>query len=215
MRQSKKQKAIAAIEKQGVLLVFPIRNAREPQSLWFELFPKKEMIWEWSDEASDEVPFLWSLMKELSAEGEVIYSKWYQDRATFFSRDCFAAMLTLQIQDNHKSLKRSEEKILGELLNNSPLSTKELKELAGLQGRFFASEYNRSLRTLFRRLLIVGFGEKADGAFPSASIGATELIFEDLWNRAKNNSLEDAQSIIDLMLPVKSHFRNFFDKTFF
>ena len=37
---------------------------------------------------------------------------------------------------------------------------------------------------LWSRLLIVG--EVDDGAFPSLAVGATELVFEDLWlSRAK------------------------------
>jgi hypothetical protein len=38
------------------------------------------------------------------------------------------------------------------------------------------------MKALWARLLIVGTGEVADGAFPSLAVSATEMMFEDLWN---------------------------------
>ncbi len=54
-------------------------------------------------------------------------------------------------------------KIVMEVLeNNSPISTKGLKRAADLQGRTHETEYNRAMKELFSRLLIVGFGEFED-----------------------------------------------------
>jgi hypothetical protein len=44
------------------------------------------------------------------------------------------------------------------------------------------------MKFLWTRLLIVGVGEVDDGAFPSLAVGATELVFEDLWLSRKNVS---------------------------
>ena len=90
--------AISKINKKGVLLVFPINNKPESvslPSLWSEFFPKTKMKWEWDEKGDNYVFELWSLMKHLSASGEVVYSKWYQGRATFFSKELFTAMLCL------------------------------------------------------------------------------------------------------------------------
>ena len=41
--------------------------------------------------------------------------------------------------------------------------------------------YSRALKELWSRLLIVGVGEVADGAFPSLAMSATRHRFEELW----------------------------------
>ena len=88
--------AISKINKAGILLVFPIKNNKEPDSLWRQFFPRKKMIWEWSEDGEEGVADLWHLMKRLSDCRKVIYSKWYQGRATFFSIELFTALLALQ-----------------------------------------------------------------------------------------------------------------------
>jgi hypothetical protein len=69
------------------------------------------------------------------------------------------------------------------------------------------------MKELFTRLLIVGFGEVDDGAFPSARVGATELLFSDLWIDAGEMPLAKASAVVDTFLPEGSHFRKFFDHT--
>jgi hypothetical protein len=61
--------------------------------------------------------------------------------------------------------------------------------------------------------LIVGFGEVDDGAFPSLAVGATELLYDDLWRQAEDMPLRKAQAAIDRWMPGPTHFRRFFDKT--
>ncbi len=63
--------AIKKINERGVLLVFPINNKPEPNSLWKEFHPKKKMIWEWDTGGDASVGDLWLLMKHLSDCGEV------------------------------------------------------------------------------------------------------------------------------------------------
>jgi hypothetical protein len=41
------------------------------------------------------------------------------------------------------------------------------------------------MKELWSRLLIVGFGEVDEGAFPSLAVGATRLLFEPLYEEAK------------------------------
>jgi len=47
--------------------------------------------------------------------------------------------------------------------------------------------------------LIVGTGEVPDGAFPSLAVGATELLFEDVWN-ARHDVPDDATRRLDHVL---------------
>src|SRR6185436_7949794 len=86
--------AVTSIEKHGALLVFPINNRELPHSLWAEFFPKTKMVWDWNEDGDYKVAETWQLMKTLSDCRDVVYSKWYQGRATFFSRELFTAMLS-------------------------------------------------------------------------------------------------------------------------
>lgn len=206
--------AVARISGNGVLLVFPINNRELPPSLWSEFFPNTRMVWDWNEDADGRVSSMWGLMKRLSECREVVYSKWYQGRATFFSRELFAAMLSLRRRSNpRRSLSPTAKALLEVLENNSPLSTRTLKELTGLQGRLHEAEYSRAMKDLFTRLLIVGFGEVDDGAFPSLAVGATELLFDDLCREAEDMPIRRAQSKIDRFMPQMSHFRRYFDKS--
>ncbi len=206
--------AIGKINKNKILLVFPIKNAKEPHSLWSELHPRTKLKWEWDDDGDNRVFEMWSLMKRLSSCKEVVYSKWYMGRATFFSRDIFIAMLNLMgvaLQTEPK-LTRTAQDLLSELESNSPLSTKELKKITDLRGKDNEPRYNRAMKELFCQLQIIAFGEVDDGAFPSLAVGATKLIYEDLWIEAQNISQKKAQTLVDMAMPTGTQFRKFFDK---
>jgi hypothetical protein len=207
--------AVRSIHENGVLLVFPINNRELPLSLWSEFFPRTKMVWDWNDDAAGPVHEMWSLMKRLSDCRDVVYSKWYQGRATFFSRELFEAMLCLRClrADARRGLSFTARALFEVLENNSPLSTRRLKELTDLQGKLHEAEYSRAMKDLFTRLLIVGFGEVDDGAFPSLAVGSTELLFDDLWRNAEDMPDRKAQSTVDRLMPQASHFRRFFDKT--
>jgi hypothetical protein len=207
--------AVKRINERGVLLVFPINNRPLPLSLWSEFFPKTRMFWDWNDDAAGPVHDMWGLMKRLSDCREVVYSKWYQGRATFFSRELFSAMLCLRCRqfDARRSLSTTARILFEVLENNSPLSTRKLKELTDLQGRLHEAEYSQAMKDLFSRLLIVGFGEVDDGAFPSLAVGATELLYDDLWRQAEAMPLRKAQATLDRLTPQPSLFRRYFDKT--
>jgi hypothetical protein len=207
--------AVDAIRRHGALLVFPLANRELPHSLWAEFFPRSRMVWDWNEDSDHRVGDMWQMMKRLSDCREVVYSKWYQGRATFFSRDLFTAMLALQRVDRtaHHELSETARILFEVLENNSPLSTKQLKELTDLQGRLHESAYTRGMKELFQRLLIVGFGEVDDGAFPSLAVGATELLFEDLWRDSAGLRGSEARLTLDCLMPENSHFRRHFDKT--
>lgn len=172
------------------------------------------MVWDWNEDGDHRVAEMWQLMKRLSDCREVVYSKWYQGRATFFSRELFAAMLRVRSSfgDPRRSLSEPAAAIFEVLENNSPLSTKELKRTTGLQGKLNEARYSAAMKVLFTRLLIVGFGEVEDGAFPSLAVGATELLFGDLCSQGAELPLIDAQSILDRFLPEGSSFRRFFER---
>src|SRR5215510_2301261 len=102
---------------------------------------------------------------------------------------------------DRRMLGETERALLEMLENNSPLSTRRLKELTNLQGRTHESNYSRSMKGLFTRLLIVGFGEVDDGAFPSLAVGATELLHDDLCRDAEGMRVREAQNIVDGFMP--------------
>jgi hypothetical protein len=211
----KQKSAIQKINAHGILLVFPILNSRQPPSLWFEFHPRTKMRWEWDDEGDNKVLDMWTLMKRLSENRNVVYSKWFQGRATFFSRPLFSAMLTVLKNQGalESSLSHTSQNLL-EILNcDSPLSTKQLKKLAELQGKDNEGLYTKALKDLFAKQLIVACGEVNDGAFPSLAIGSTQLIYEDLWKDSESASLSKAQNTVDQFLQHESKVRLYFDKT--
>ncbi len=207
-------KAIDAINRRGALLVFPMDNASEPPSLWSEFFPKSPMRWEWDENGDDRVARLWHLRTVLSSSNKVVYTKWYRGRATFFSKKLFTAFLQSFISRVNLKGSVSPEalEILELLENESPLSTKVLKKNSGLSGRANESKYQKRLKELWTKLLIVGFGEVEEGAFPSLAIGATRILFEELWVEALNLSSTEARKIIHGCLPNDSLFLKQFYK---
>jgi hypothetical protein len=215
MPSLKPARAVSRIEEHGALLVFPIKNQPLPRSLWSELFPKVEMVWEWDQGSDHRVADTWQLMKQLSSSGEVVYSKWYQGRATFFSLELFSALLSVAQtgRTSRHSLSETARQLYEVLENNSPLSTKQLKAYADLQGRANEAAYNRGMKELFTRFLIVGYGEVEDGAFPSLAVGATELLFEDAWRKGAAMDRVKAQALLDRWMPDGTHFRRFLHKT--
>ena len=206
--------AIERIRQRGALLVYPINNRPEPRALWHEFFPNSEMVWDWNEDGDTRVAALWQLMKQLSDSREVVYSKWYRGRATFFSPELFSAMLRVRAgsRDSRRSLSDASRTILEILENNSPLSTRELKRFAELQGKENEPIYTRVMKELFTSLLIVGFGEIDDGAFPSALVGATELLFGELCREAEKLAVGEARKTVNRFMPAGTHFRRFFEE---
>ncbi len=189
--------AKAAIEKHGILLVFPIKNRPLPASLWSVLHPRTPMRWEWDDSADSKVVALWHMREELARSFEVVYAKWFQGRATFFSKAVFQALLaTLKTHGPLTfGLSSAARELLDLLEDNSPQSTKELRRAAGMQGRTMEAMYTRGMKELWSRLLVVGVGEVNDGAFPSLAMGATKLMFEDLWLASDTLSMTDTARV--------------------
>lgn len=195
MKTSKRQKIIKAIEKEGCLLVYPLDNRKEPKSIWSCLYPRSEMRWEWDENGDNRVGELWVLRTELSESRDVVYSKWYRNRATFFSKEIFVNLLAyLGSSQGRISLERSSQEALDALLVDSPQSTPTLKETLGLRGRFLEGQYNRTLKPLWNYLYLVGFGETEDSSFPSLNVGATATLFEELWLQSQEVSAEAAEA---------------------
>lgn len=180
-----KSRSLEAIAERGALLVYPLNNKKFPPSLWSELFPRSKMKWEWDQGGDDRVARMWRTREELSRSGQVVYSKWYRGRATFFDKDDFVHLLrVLHASEAERSLRGEAERIYEVLSESSPLSTKELKRATELVGKPFEGLFQKAVKQLFERGLIVGWGEVDDGAFPSLAYGATKLLFEDLWASA-------------------------------
>lgn len=209
----KLKSAVAKINNRGALLVFPINNKKEPASLWSEFYPKSKMHWSWDEDGDDRVVDLWVLMKKLSDSREVVYSKWYQGRATFFSREVFTALLGLSLHHfDEPNLSTTAKTLLEALESDSPLSTKQLKEITDLRGKDNERFYNRGMKELFTKLLIVAFGEVEDGAFPSLAVGATKHLYEDLLNEAREMTEAESIKILNQYLPENYLFRKQFEK---
>lgn len=184
-------KAIQAVIKNGFLLHFPIKNKKAPNSVWRELYPRTEMRWEWDDSADSKVVYMWRLREELATSKEVVYGKFYQGRATVLSKEVFKNILALklaQLKDPEGELRlflSREAKIILEALEiDSPLSTKQLREVSDLKGRLLEPLFHRALKELWNNYLIVGIGEIEDGAFPSLAHAATKVAFEEEWLEA-------------------------------
>src|SRR4051812_23258502 len=144
------KRAVDAINLKGALLVFPSNNKKEPQSVWSCLFPRTKMRWEWDDSADNRVVQMWHLREELSSSGQVVYSKWFQGRATCFSKKVFLHILSISRAHKQRPLLKSHEskEIIETLEMDSPLSTKQIKELVGLQGKSFEGHYSRAMKEL-------------------------------------------------------------------
>ena len=202
-----KKKALSAIQKNHILLVFPIQNQKDPGSLWYELHPRTKMRWEWDETGDQKVSDLWIMREQLSRSNQVVYTKWYQNRATFFSQEAFINMLAFLRTE--KPLSRESHDILDALEMDSPLSTKQIKEAVGLQGRMLESTYNRAMKDLWQRLLIVAFGEVDDSSFPSLAVGASKNIFEELYLRALEIDPTDAEKFLSQALGEDNKFWKF------
>lgn len=205
---SLKTRALQAIDREGILLVFPIQNQKVPASLWSALWPRSRMRWEWTDDADNRVAELWHLREGLSKSAKVVYGKWFRGRATFFSRKVFASLLA-SLHGNRSpraGLSPLAREILDLLEMNSPISTKRLKKELGLRGKRFSADFDRAMKELWARLLIVGFGEVDDGAFPSLAVGATQLLFEDIWTQALSANADEAQQSLRPLIEIDSPF---------
>lgn len=191
-------KAIGAIEDQGFLLTFPIKNRPEPHSLWTSLYPGSEMNWNWDYDADNRVVSLWQLREQLAKSLQVVYGKFYKNRATFFSKSVFVNLLCLSMkleEDQSLSLERfsNEARLILEVLEmDSPLSTKQLRKATELQGKFFERSFIKGTQELWNSFLICGVGEIDDGAFPSLAYAATKTYFEDLYQQAISKTPEQA-----------------------
>jgi hypothetical protein len=206
--------AVAAIEEHGMLLIFPIDNRPEPRSVWSVSYPKSKMRWEWDEDGDDRVHKLWHLRAELSASGLVVYTKWYQGRATVFSRKAFTALLAGYLQAaGQQGLSAYARTILDILISDSPQSTKSLRRETGLTGKANEAVYERALKELWARLLIVGFGEIEEGAFPSLAMGASKVLFEDLYAKALGMSVKAATAEREALFTAVPLARKYYEKT--
>lgn len=190
--QSIAKKCRDLINQEGFLLVFPQANKTSPQSLWSLLYPNSPLRWEWNETADSRVVQLWQVREELARSREVIYGKFYQGRATFFSQDAFTYLLAAKGPWENSTQNPASRQILDCLNLDSPLSTKQLKEATGLKGRFLESTFHGALRELWEKFLVVGLGEIDDGAFPSLAHASTQVVFEELWKKAQEIDPVDA-----------------------
>jgi len=208
--------ALTAVEEHGILLVYPITNRSQPNSLWHVLYPRSEMRWAWDQGADGRVVHLWHLRERLASSRAAVYAKWFRGRAVFLSRPLFVAMLAAArtpSRDALHALSRESLELLSLLEDDSPQSSKTLRREAGLTGRHNEAVWTRALRALWERLLIVGTGEVEDGAFPSLAIGSTRLIFEELWDEAQAGPNDAQRALLSRAFPPDSAFGKHWHRT--
>jgi hypothetical protein len=188
-------KAQEAIDREHFLLVFPVKNQSTPRSLWSVLHPRSVMRWEWDDSGDTRLFDLWRLREELSQSGKVVYGKYYKNRATFFSKLAFERLLSAHQSEHKRRLYKhgAASEILSLLEDTSPLSTKQIKKLTQLQGKFHERTFQSAMKNLWEDKLIVGWGESDDGAFPSLRVGATSSLFEDLWQKSQKRDRHESR----------------------
>src|SRR5690606_36220500 len=104
------------------------------------------------------------------------------------------------------ALPREARDVYAALDLDSPMSTKQHKDAVGMKGRASEGAYNRATKQLWDKLLIVGYGEVDEGAFPSLAVGATRALFEELWTKSQKLSREDAWAAIRAKVPDGSTF---------
>jgi hypothetical protein len=210
--RSLEAKALDAVRERGALLVYPIANRKAPSSLWSVLYPRSPMHWAWDETADDRVVGLWHLRERLARGRKVVYAKWFRGRAVFFSRALFTDMLAAMAPWTASPSLEARE-ILGMLEESSPQSTKTVRREAGLGGKLGERVWQRAMAELWDALLVVGTGEVDDGAFPSLEIGATRLIFEDLWDEAATRDRAQASAAAIAGLQREPAFLRHFEKS--
>lgn len=195
-------------------MVYPLANRKEPASIWSVLYPRTKMRWEWDQDGDDRVASLWILREKLSRSNQVVYVKWYQGRATFFSREAFVHLLAYfqSARVAQTYLGPQSRDILDFLIQDSPMSTKQIKAASELEGRLNEPTYNRAMKPLWNYLLTVGYGEFEDSSFPSLGIGATQTLFEDLWNEALSLTEEKALAYLENLWTATNPFLKFAKK---
>lgn len=208
------KKAVAAINSHHIQLVYPIKNAQEPASLWRSLHPRSFMKWDWSEDADQRVVDIWHLKDELCFGQDVVYAKWFRGRATFFSKEIFVPVLrlleTTQVDEIYRNTHAND--IYEELLDRSPQTPKLVGQAVDLSGSQSRSDYEKGVKLLWEQLLIVGTGEVDEGQFPALAMGATKHIFEDLWDEARSMDPLDASERCRTLLPADSSFYKFLNR---
>jgi hypothetical protein len=206
-------KAISHIQKHGVLIVFPMQNQKLPLSLWSCFFPRTPMRWEWDESGDNRVAELWHLREQLSSSGKIVYAKWFKNRATVFSPDAFRwARSVLAASSGFKRLSADARQVLEIINDNSPLSSKELKK-EGRRAGLTNPQIEKALKELWQRLMIVGFGEVDDGAFPSLAVGAVDQLFEDWSEEALDLDPKESHAKLVKLLGSENPFLIELDKT--
>lgn len=81
------------IQDKGMLLMFPIKNEKDPDSFWPHVFPRSKFFWDWTKDTDPKIFKIRTIIDELLNNDQIIQAKWYKNRATFFSKETFQHML--------------------------------------------------------------------------------------------------------------------------
>jgi hypothetical protein len=108
-------------------------------------------------------------------------------------------------------LPRESLAILDLLRGGAPLSTRQIRRAANLHGKSCAGRFAYAMNALWSRLLVVGVCEVRGGGAPSLAVGATEVLFDDLW-RARGSVPADAGRKLDEALARSPSFHRELDR---
>ena len=85
-----------------------------------------------------------------------------------------------------------------------------MKQAADLRGREHEPAFTRGMKELWLRMLIVAWGERDDGAFPSLQAGASKLLHHAAWQAGREMTEAEAIATIDRFWTEDSPFRRYF-----
>ncbi len=143
---------------------------------------------------------LWHLREELSRSGRVVYAKWYKGRATFLSQTVAGAVMA-RMDRAVPSPTGAPRRVLQLLEENSPISSKILKKRLNREHGLTSIEVDKAFGALWPSLKIVGYGEVEDGAFPSLAIGATSVLFENVYREALRLGDDEVGRRLEVLAP--------------
>lgn len=212
MSSARVKKLKTIVEEKGILLVYPLQNRAFPRSIWSALYPRSKMNWDWDVTGDDRVVELWQMREELSREDGILYAKWFQGRATFFSARVASALIAAYQTRNRNEASYSQEArdISKILAMDSPMSTKEIKKQSGLQGRALESTYQKAMKELWLGLSICGRGEVHDSSFPSLAVGLTSSLHPEIWERAKKIETYEGIGLVESTIKKDESMLKFF-----
>ena len=195
--------AARAVKELGFCLLFPGKKLRLPslvEAVEGRLLPDYNPRRDWSSE------FLrvWKWKDELPRKRLAWYGKYFRGRGTFLAPEFLAYFYRLEgtpgSDDDYARLYRDgrisadARLVCAELLEHGPLGSMELRYALKWEGKRGNQRFQRALRELQSRLVLVHWGTKAETkAWESAVYQFTPRAFPKAVRKASKLTVEDAR----------------------